>query len=52
MHSKSLILALLLIAAAVFVMQVCRWKGAYIGVCAYWGVLTVKNYLDWRNHRS
>ena len=49
--TKFLILALLMIAAAVFVMQVCRWKGAWIGVCTYWGVLTVKNYIDWRQQK-
>ena len=49
--TKSLILALLIIAAAVFVMQVCRWKGAWIFVSLYWLTLTIKNYVDWRNSK-
>lgn len=47
-YKKLLILALFVIAAAVFAMQVCRWKGAWIFVSLYWGTLTAKNYLDWR----
>ena len=46
--TKTLILALMLIAAAVFVMQVARWRGAWVFVALYWAVLTVKNYVDWR----
>ena len=49
-QTKSLILALFLIAAAVFVMQLCRWKGAWIFVSLYWFTLTVKNYIDWKKH--
>lgn len=46
--TKTLILLLMLIAAAVYVMQVYRWRGAWAGVSLYWAVLTVKNFLDWR----
>lgn len=46
--TKVLILALMLIALAVFVMQLFRWKGAWIFISLYWGVLTVKNLLDWK----
>lgn len=46
--TKTLILLLMLIAATVFVMQVCRWRGAWVGVSCYWAVLTVKNFVDWR----
>ena len=49
--TKFLLLALLLIAAAVFVMQVCRWRGAWFFVAIYWGTLTVKNYIDWRRQK-
>ena len=48
---KILILALMLIALAVFVMQMCRWRGAWIFVSLYWLTLTVKNHLDWRNRK-
>ena len=46
--SKSLICALMVIAGAVFVAQVMRWPWAFVGVSIYWGVLTVKNFIDWR----
>ncbi len=46
--TKSLILALMLIALAVCAMQVLRWKGAWVFVSLYWATLTVKNYIDWR----
>lgn len=46
--TKTLILALMLIAAAVFAMQCFRWQGAWVFVSLYWAVLTVKNYVDWR----
>ena len=46
--TKALILALMLIAAAVFIMQLLRWRGAWVFVALYWAVLTVKNYCDWR----
>ena len=46
--TKTLILLLMLIADTVFVMQVCRWRGAWAGVSLYWAVLTAKNYLDWK----
>ena len=49
--TKSLILALMLIAGAVFVMQVCRWRGAWVFVSLYWLTLTIKNYLDWRRQK-
>lgn len=49
--TKLLILALMLIALAVFVMQAARWRGAWIFVSLYWCVLTVKNYIDWRNRK-
>lgn len=45
--TKLLILALMLIAAAVFVMQVAR-VNCWWAICAYWATLTVKNYVDWR----
>lgn len=50
--TKLLILSLLLIALAVFVMQVFRWKGAWIFVSLYWLTLTVKNYFDWRRAKN
>lgn len=50
--TKLLILSLLLIALAVFVMQVFRWKGAHIFIALYWGTLTIKNYLDWRKTKN
>ena len=49
--TKVLILSLMLIALAVFVLQLCRVKAAWIGVSLYWLVLTVKNYVDWRKTR-
>ena len=50
-RTKILILLLMLIAAAVFMMQVCRAKAAWVLVSLYWLTLTVKNYLDWRDHK-
>lgn len=50
--TKVLILLLMLIAAAVFVMQVARWRGVQIFIAAYWGTLTIKNYVDWRRSRE
>ena len=49
--TKLLILALMLIAAAVFVMQVARWEGTMIFVALYWATLTIKNYVDWKGKR-
>lgn len=49
--SKGLICTLMVIAAVVFVMQVLRWPWAFVGVATYWGVLTVKNFIDWRRNR-
>ncbi len=46
--TKILILALLIDAAAVSVMQFVRWRGAWLFVTLYWVILTVKNYVDWR----
>ena len=46
--TKLLILALMLIALAVFIMQVVRWHGTMLFVALYWAVLTVKNYVDWK----
>ena len=46
---KTLILALMCIALGVFLMQVARLRFAWIGVSLYWLVLTIKNYVDWRN---
>ena len=46
--TKLLILALMLIAFSVYIMQVFRWKWAFLFVALYWLVLTVKNYCDWR----
>ena len=45
---KMLIFLLLLDAAAVFVMQLCRWKGVWLFVALYWALLTIKNLRDWR----
>ena len=50
--TKLLILSLLLIALAVFVMQVFRWKYSFIFVALYWATLTVKNYVDWRRVKN
>ena len=49
--TKLLILALMLIAAAVFAMQVARWEGTMIFVALYWATLTIKNYVDWKGKR-
>lgn len=45
-----LILLLLLDAALVFVLQICR-VNAWIWICLYWAILTLKNALDWRAER-
>ena len=45
--SRRLVLALMVIAAVVFVGQVLRQNVWWL-VCAYWGVLTAKNWCDWR----
>lgn len=49
--TKALILALMLIALGVFIMQLLRWRGAWVFVALYWLVLTVKNYVDWRGRK-
>ena len=46
--TKFPILALMLIALAVFIMQAVRWHGAWLFVSLYWLTLTAKNYIDWR----
>ena len=48
MFKKLLIIGLFVDALAVFVMQVCRWRGAWVFIALYWFILTIKNYLDWR----
>ena len=40
-----LIIALMVIAAIVFVMQINR-KNSWLLICVYWAVLTMKNALD------
>lgn len=52
MATKGLIFALMVIAGAVFVAQVMRWPGAFVGVSIYWGVLTIKNFIDWRRSQK
>lgn len=47
--TKILILLLLLDAALVFVLQVLRTPFAWVFVSLYWAILTIKNYIDWRN---
>lgn len=46
--TELLILALMLNALAVFVMQMIRWPYAWAFIALYWWILTVKNFVDWR----
>lgn len=46
--TKLLILALMFIALAVFTIKVFGGDGWLI-IAAYWLVLTVKNFVDWRS---
>lgn len=46
--TKVLILLLALIAAAVFMGQ-CLHMNTWLLIVAYWGVLTVKNFVDYVN---
>ena len=48
--SRRLVLALMVIAAVVFVGQVLRQNVWWL-VAIYWGVLTLKNYMDWQGGR-
>ena len=45
--ARRLVLALMVIAAVVFVGQVLRQNVWWL-VCLYWLTLTAKNYCDWR----
>ena len=45
MMKQALIIALMVIAAIVFVMQ-CKRKNAWLLICLYWLVLTIKNTMD------
>lgn len=45
--SRRLVLALMVIALVVFVGQVLRQNVWWL-VAIYWGVLTAKNWCDWR----
>ena len=47
MWSRRLVLALMVIAAVVFIGQVLRQNVWWL-VAIYWGVLTAKNWCDWR----
>ena len=47
---RFLILLLSLNAALVFVLQICR-VSAWIWICLYWAILTLKNALDWREEQ-
>lgn len=44
--SRRLVLVLMVIAGIVFIGQ-CLHGNVWLLVCAYWGVLTLKNYCDW-----
>ena len=46
---KILILALFIDAAVVFVLQVAKNSLAWVFIVLYWGILTIKNCLDWLN---
>ncbi len=48
--TKLLILALMINAAVVFVMQICRTPVAWVGVSLYWLILTIKNFVDWKRN--
>ena len=50
MWSRRLVLALMVIAGVVFIDQVLRGNVWWL-VCLYWGVLTLKNYMDWQGGR-
>lgn len=51
--TKVLILALMVDAAAVAVMQIARWTaGVWWLICLYWILLTAKNYVDWRRSNA
>lgn len=45
-YSKTLVLALMLIALIVFIGQVLKLN-CWLLICLYWLVLTIKNLFDW-----
>jgi len=47
MLKKSIVWLLMVCAAIVFVMQLCR-VNAWLMICLYWALLTIKNALDLR----
>lgn len=48
--SARCVVALMAIAAIVFIGQAARWN-MWLWICLYWLVLTVKNYADWRSRK-
>ena len=48
MVSQIFVFLLMVDAAAVLVGQLTRWDYTFGLIVAYWAILTVKNFVDWR----
>ena len=44
--TRILIFLLMLVSGVVFVLQVRREKRAWLFICIYWAILTIKNAVD------
>ena len=49
---KLLILILFLDAGIVFILQLAREPMAWLFIVAYWGILTIKNWIDWETRNG